>query len=127
MSEMSPNGIEELQKMRNLGVHISIDDFGTGYSSLSYLSQFSVDVLKIDKSFITNIPTSRKDCRLVKTIIDIGKELGITIVAEGIETVEQAEFLKRHGCDIVQGYLFCKPVSPQEIGELMTAGDGDIF
>jgi diguanylate cyclase (GGDEF)-like protein len=124
---MNPHAETELRKIRNLGVHISIDDFGTGFSSLSYLSQFSIDVLKIDKSFITNIPQSEKDCGLVKSIIGIGKELGIAIVAEGIETDEQAQFLKRHGCDIAQGYLFCKPVSPREIGNLITAGEDNIF
>jgi diguanylate cyclase (GGDEF)-like protein len=108
-----------LDKIRQLGVHISIDDFGTGYSSLSYRARFPANVLKIDKSFVNNIPASSKDCSVVKTIINIGKELDITIVAEGIENREQAEYLRLHGCDIGQGYLYHRPITSTELERLL--------
>ena len=108
---MDPGIADLLTRLRGLGVQVAIDDFGTGYSSLSYLSSFPANVLKIDRSFIRNIPASVKDSSVVRTIINIGRELGITTVAEGIETPAQAAFLSKLGCDVGQGYLFHKPMA----------------
>ena len=108
-----------LARLRALGVKLAIDDFGTGYSSLSYLSRFPADVLKIDRSFIRSAPQSPRDSSVVRTIINIGHELGITIVAEGIETCEQAAFLAQHGCDVGQGYLFHRPMPGEDFRRLL--------
>jgi EAL domain-containing protein (putative c-di-GMP-specific phosphodiesterase class I)/CHASE3 domain sensor protein len=116
---MDPVVGELLIKFRELGIHISIDDFGTGYSSLSYLSQFPADVLKIDRSFIESVPENPKNNGVVRTIINMGRELGITTIAEGIETQEQASFLLRHGCDIGQGYLFHKPMDADKVSKVL--------
>lgn len=117
---MMDRGIADvLTRLRSLGVQVAIDDFGTGYSSLSYLSTFPADVLKIDRSFIRNIPASVKDSSVVRTIINIGRELGITTVAEGIETPAQAAFLSEHGCDVGQGYLFHKPMPGEQFRGLL--------
>ena len=117
---MMDRGIAELlTRLRALGVQVAIDDFGTGYSSLSYLSNFPADALKIDRSFILNVPDSVKDSSVVRTIINIGRELGITTVAEGIETPAQAAFLSEHGCDVGQGYLFHKPMPGEQFRALL--------
>ncbi|MFQ5579065.1 MAG: EAL domain-containing protein [Nitrospiria bacterium] len=102
--------IETLQKLRNLGVHFSIDDFGTGYSSLSYLKRFPVECLKIDRSFIKNLPGDQDDSVIARTIITLAHNLGLSVVAEGIETKDQLAFLQEHGCNIGQGYLFSRPL-----------------
>lgn len=113
-----------LMQVRSMGVHISIDDFGTGYSSLSYLSRFPANILKIDRSFINNVPSSARDSSVARTIINIGRELGITTVAEGVENREQADFLARHGCDVGQGYLFYKPLPAEELRGLLAIEQG---
>ncbi|GAB3546768.1 hypothetical protein GCM10027343_25100 [Noviherbaspirillum agri] len=118
---MSERAAQELSRIKQLGVQVSIDDFGTGYSSLSYLTRLSVDALKIDKSFVTAIPGNAKDCSIVRTIINIGKELNIKVIAEGVETRDQAHFLRDQGCDIGQGYLFHKPRTADEIDRLLGA------
>ncbi|MGC9527049.1 MAG: EAL domain-containing protein [Limnospira sp.] len=108
-------GVREL--IRNLGemnIRLAIDDFGTGYSSLNYLKRFPFSVLKIDKSFIADIPQDEEAIALVKTMISMGHGLGLVVVAEGIETEEQLHFLRREGCDYGQGYLFSKPLSGSE-------------
>ncbi|KGX86613.1 diguanylate cyclase [Pontibacillus litoralis JSM 072002] len=104
-----------LQQLKEMGITISIDDFGTGYSSLSILNQLPIDQLKVDKSFIDDVPENENAVTLVKTIMNMGKHLGFEMVAEGIEDIEQETFLKKHECDIVQGYYYSKPVSPMEI------------
>ncbi|WP_430461783.1 putative bifunctional diguanylate cyclase/phosphodiesterase [Thalassolituus sp. LLYu03] len=93
-----------------MGCPVALDDFGTGYSSLSYLTQIPIDVIKIDKQFIDNIGHSRRDDALVLTIIEMAKRLGMGLCAEGVETEEQAEFLDKHGCGVMQGYLYSKPI-----------------
>ncbi len=100
-----------IEKVRKLGVRLSIDDFGTGYSSLGYLRRFSVNTLKIDRSFITNICEQPQDASLTRTIISMAQNFGLETIAEGVENPEQQSFLKEIGCDLAQGYLFGKPMT----------------
>jgi diguanylate cyclase (GGDEF)-like protein/PAS domain S-box-containing protein len=99
-----------LSGFRKMGVSIAIDDFGTGYSSLSYLARFPIDVLKIDRSFIRKVATDGRHAELVKAILSIARCFGQQVVAEGVETPEQANFLEHHGCEIAQGFLYSKPL-----------------
>jgi diguanylate cyclase (GGDEF)-like protein/PAS domain S-box-containing protein len=103
--------IDIMTAINALGVTLSLDDFGTGYSSLSYLKRFPIQSLKIDRSFTMGLPTDASDCAIATTIISIGQKLGHQVIAEGVETVEQLEFLRASGCDQVQGYLFSRPVT----------------
>jgi EAL domain-containing protein (putative c-di-GMP-specific phosphodiesterase class I) len=98
-----------LLEINQLGIKLSMDDFGTGYSSLSYLREYAFDVLKIDQSFIHGIPMNKADCNLVKATIAMAHSLGLTVVAEGVETKAQLTLLGELGCDSVQGYYFSKP------------------
>ena len=100
-----------LQIMRNHGLSIAIDDFGTGYSSLTYLKYLPIDTIKIDRTFIKSLPGNHSDLALSKAIIDIGNEFDLKVVAEGVETAEQLELLKLHGCHQIQGFLFSKPLT----------------
>ncbi|WP_230875059.1 EAL domain-containing protein [Lysinibacillus cavernae] len=104
-----------LHELKALGIQIAVDDFGTGYSSLSYLKDFPIDCLKIDRTFVRNVPHNPNDEALVSMIISMAKHLRLKVVAEGIEEVEQLSFLIDGGCDYIQGYLFSKPISPQQI------------
>lgn len=104
-----------LHELKALGIQIAVDDFGTGYSSLSYLKEFPIDCLKIDRTFVRNVPHNPNDEALVSMIISMAKHLRLKVVAEGIEEVEQLSFLIDGGCDYIQGYLFSKPISPQQI------------
>ncbi len=112
--------MEKIRKLKELGVRISIDDFGTGYSSLNYLKELPVDKLKIDRSFIRGLHTNKQDNMLVSTIISIAKNMKVEVIAEGVEEVEQLQILKQKQCNHVQGYLFCKPESPEYITENFT-------
>jgi diguanylate cyclase (GGDEF)-like protein/PAS domain S-box-containing protein len=103
-----------MDRINDLGVALSLDDFGTGYSSLSYLKRFPIDTLKIDRSFVMGIPLDTSDCAIASAIISIGRQLGHRVIAEGVETVEQLEFLRSSGCDEVQGYLYSKPLPAEE-------------
>jgi diguanylate cyclase (GGDEF)-like protein/PAS domain S-box-containing protein len=107
--------VEVLQRLRGLGVSVAIDDFGTGYSSLSYLKQFPIDALKIDKSFVRELSLRESDAAVVKTIISLARNLGLYVVAEGVEHEEQRQFLIREGCDLLQGYLFSRPLRPEAL------------
>ena len=102
--------IEIMDQINALGVTLSLDDFGTGYSSLSYLKRFPIQTLKIDRSFTTGLPDDGSDCAIATTIISIAQQLRHKVIAEGVETVEQLEFLRESGCDEVQGYLFSRPL-----------------
>jgi EAL domain-containing protein (putative c-di-GMP-specific phosphodiesterase class I) len=96
----------KIRQLKELGFNFSIDDFGTGYSSLSYLMRLPIEQLKIDQSFIVHLPTEPRDCVVTKTIIDMAKNLGMHVIAEGVETEAQFQFLVDHGCPSFQGYLF---------------------
>ncbi|WHS59256.1 EAL domain-containing protein [Pseudomonas sp. G2-4] len=111
--------VATLKAIKQLGIRLAIDDFGTGYSSLSYLQKFPVDVLKIDRSFVGDLSIDSNDAKLVSTIISLGKSLNLHIIAEGVETREQLEFLKAHQCEEAQGYYFSKAVEPQAFAEWM--------
>lgn len=103
-----------LKALRHLGVNIAIDDFGTGYSSLNYLKQFPVDNLKIDRSFIKNLPDNTDDAQITRTIIAMAHNLGLGVIAEGVETLEQLAFLNEEQCEEIQGFLFSKPLPEKE-------------
>jgi EAL domain-containing protein (putative c-di-GMP-specific phosphodiesterase class I) len=102
--------IAELHTFRALGLHISIDDFGTGYSSLSYLKRLPINELKIDKSFVDDVDSNEDDRNIVRSIIGLGHNLHLKVVAEGVEQQTQFDFLKENGCDIIQGYFYSKPL-----------------
>ncbi len=117
MTDIERN-IQNLKELKKLGVIIALDDFGAGYSSLTYLKKLPIDILKMDRMFIQNITTNKDENEIVKTVINLAHILRIKVVAEGIETKEQLELLKAHGCDMGQGYYFSKPVSYKEIKSL---------
>jgi diguanylate cyclase (GGDEF)-like protein/PAS domain S-box-containing protein len=111
--------IEILGELKALGLEISVDDFGTGYSSLSYLKRFPIDKLKIDQSFIRDIPTDDEDMAITKTIIGLAHSLKLDVIAEGVETIEQKKFLLDNGCLLGQGYLFSRPLDTETITTLL--------
>ena len=111
--------VRKLTEFKNLGVRISIDDFGTGYSTLSQLKQFPIDTLKVDRSFIRMLPDNQDDQAVTEAIIAMGKTLGLTVIAEGVETQAQQQFLKDHACDELQGYLFSEPTHPDQLSALL--------
>ena len=111
--------IDILRSIRSLGISISIDDFGTGYSSLSYLKKLPVSKLKIDRSFIIDVPEDEDDVAIVRTIIALAKNLGLETIAEGVETEGQIEFLVQEGCHNIQGYYYSKALSKAECEAFM--------
>jgi EAL domain-containing protein (putative c-di-GMP-specific phosphodiesterase class I) len=111
--------VSVLAKIKSMGVRLAIDDFGTGYSSLAQIKRFPVDTLKVDRSFIHNLPQNAEDKAITEAIIGMGKALSLTVVAEGVETVEQMNFLKEHFCDEMQGFHFSKPIIPEQFADLL--------
>jgi diguanylate cyclase (GGDEF)-like protein/PAS domain S-box-containing protein len=118
MSDVTP-AVELLHRMKSLGVKLSIDDFGTGYSSFSYLSRFPIDVLKIDRSFVNDISHDANDAAIVASIIALAHNLRLSVIAEGVETAEQLDYLRHQGCDEMQGYYFSRPLPAQEFEQLL--------
>lgn len=111
--------VRVLTQIKALGIRLAIDDFGTGYSSLAQLKRFPVDTLKVDRSFIRDLPRDPEDRAIAEAIIAMGKTLSLTIVAEGVETAEQKEFLRQRACDEMQGYYFSTPLPPEEFASLL--------
>lgn len=117
------NARETLEKCKDGNIGISIDDFGTGFSSLSYLHHFPIDILKIDRSFVMNMVHDVKSMALVRSIITLGKNMGMKIIAEGVETLEESQILRDLQCDLAQGYYFAKPMGEADIIALLQAQD----
>ena len=111
-----------LQTLREIGVRVAVDDFGTGYSSLSYLRKFPVDALKIDQSFVRQIGVSGDDTTIVAAVINMARSLHLRVIAEGVETIQELDFLKLHNCDEAQGYYFGRPVPSEQFAKLLANG-----
>lgn len=114
--------IATLRALKEGGIALSVDDFGTGYSSLSYLKRFPIDTLKIDRSFVRDVMINREDAAITSAIITLAKRLDMQVVAEGVETAEQAAFLRHEGCHLMQGYFFGRPAAPVDLTALLGAG-----
>jgi len=123
--ENAENGMGTVARFSNMGVHVAIDDFGTGYSSLAYLKYLHADCLKIDKSFINGLPEDSDGSAIVQAVISLGRGLGFLLVAEGVETGEQLEYLGKVGCDLVQGYYFAKPMPADELEQWLATATLD--
>ncbi|MDP4146512.1 MAG: EAL domain-containing protein [Bacillota bacterium] len=108
-----------MNKLNKMGINLALDDFGTGYSSLMYLKNFPIDKIKIDKTFIDDIISKSADTSIVKSIISLSKNMDLQVIAEGVETIEQLEFLREHDCDEVQGYLFSKPIPADALEQML--------
>ena len=113
------NAIDVLKKISNMGIELAVDDFGTGYSSLSYLKRLPIDKLKIDKSFVNGLPDDEEDVSIARAIIALAHSLKLSVIAEGVETKEQKEFLVENGCDFIQGYFYSKPIPSDEMEKML--------
>jgi EAL domain-containing protein (putative c-di-GMP-specific phosphodiesterase class I) len=111
-----------LRTLRERGIRVAVDDFGTGYSSLSYLQKFPIDAVKIDQSFVRQISTAGDDTTIVKAVIGMARGLKLRVIAEGVETAEEAAFLRAYRCEEAQGYFFSRPVPPQQFAILLKNG-----
>ncbi len=116
-----PRAVRVLDAIQSRGIRIAIDDFGTGHSSMSLMKQFPIDTIKIDRSFVRDLAHDPEDQAIAQAIISMGKALGMTVVAEGVETIEQQMFLCEHGCDEMQGYIVSRPVAARDLAELLRA------
>jgi diguanylate cyclase len=112
-----------LNQLKALGVQIALDDFGIGYSSMSYLKRLPASVLKVDRSFVQNVPESEADSRILKALIVMAKSLDLDVIVEGIETMEQASLCRELGADMLQGFLFSKPLSPDDFVAFLKGHD----
>jgi EAL domain-containing protein (putative c-di-GMP-specific phosphodiesterase class I) len=119
LMQRSEDNVSTLKQLSDMGIKLSIDDFGTGYSSLAYLQRFPVDALKIDRSFISGIGQDSNDTALVTAIISMAQSLRLKVLAEGVETAEQIEFLRTHGCLSAQGYYYSAAVAADDFTELL--------
>ncbi|MEJ2755429.1 MAG: EAL domain-containing protein, partial [Gammaproteobacteria bacterium] len=115
-----PKALEIMNNLKKIGIRIAIDDFGVGYSSLFMLQQFPLDTIKIDRTFVRDLSNAQANQSLAEAIVTVGKNLSLTVVAQGVETKEQADFLRERAYDKFQGFYFHKPVSAEEITHLLT-------
>jgi EAL domain-containing protein (putative c-di-GMP-specific phosphodiesterase class I) len=122
--EDAASTLSTLNQLKEIGVRLALDDFGTGYSSLTYVRRFPIDTLKIDRSFIDGIVGSTEDEAIVTAVLSMGRALGVHVVAEGVETEEQAARLRTLGCKLAQGYLFSRPIAPNAVRALLAAEQG---
>ena len=113
--ENPTHAIEVLKQLRDLGISISIDDFGTGYSSLAYLKRFPINTLKIDRTFVEGLPIEHDDVEISKAIIALAHSLKLKLIAEGVETEAQSEFLRAAGCMQLQGFLYARPMPAPDV------------
>ena len=124
MQDIGTTAAEKLLTLKAIGVRLAIDDFGTGYSSLGYLKRLPVDALKIDKSLVQDVERSSRDLALVRTVLSLGETLGLDMIAEGIESVEQLRALRRIGCRQGQGYYLCAPMTAGELERILPGSFG---
>jgi len=117
----SESAVATMRAMKEMGLHLSIDDFGTGYSSLSYLKRFPLDKLKIDRSFVRGLPDDADDAAITNAVLGMARALRLKVIAEGVETVQQAEFLRQHGCDEIQGSYFARPMPAEQFARFLQA------
>jgi len=110
LMQTTDTAVTTLKELKSLGIRLSIDDFGTGYSSLNYLKSFPIDTLKIDQSFVRDLSISQEDKAIIHAMIALGHSLNLHVIAEGVETVQQLEYLSEKDSDAVQGFLFSKPL-----------------
>ena len=120
LMDREEEAIRILKQLRSMNIKLAIDDFGTGYSSLAHLKRFPLDTLKIDKSFVDDIPENQDDKEIAATIIAMGHTLRLRVLAEGVETKEQLEFLKSCGCDLYQGFFKSKPIPAEEFVKFLS-------
>jgi EAL domain-containing protein (putative c-di-GMP-specific phosphodiesterase class I) len=120
--EHPENSATKMLQLRDLNIQIHIDDFGTGYSSLSYLGNFPADALKIDRSFINNMMSNKTNLEIVRSIVNLASNLEMSVIAEGVETLEHFSEIKKLGCEYAQGYLFSKPLEAEKAGALIESG-----
>ena len=111
--------IRDLQRLGEMGIELSIDDFGTGYSSLSYLKKLPIHKLKLDQSFVRDLPMDHNNSAIAKAVIALGQALNLKVIAEGVENEAQAAFLRDNGCDEAQGYLYSKPMLPEALNDFL--------
>lgn len=121
--EDTEQAIRQIERVRALGIEFAMDDFGTGYSSLSYLKKLPINRLKIDRSFVSNLPYAKEDTAIAEAIVAMSKALGLQVIAEGVETAEQASYLMSQGCAEAQGYFYSKPVCAAEVEKMIIAGN----
>jgi len=119
MMDKTESSMLQIAELRRIGVSISLDDFGTGFSSLGYLSRFTIDKLKIDQGFIRNITTDPRSAAITNASIALAHSLNISVIAEGVETEDQSDYLRKAGCDQIQGYLLSRPLPPEELAVLV--------
>ena len=115
------NAIDTMHALRNMGIKLAVDDFGTGYSSLSYLRNFNITKLKIDRCFVETIELEDGSAQIAHSIVDLAKNLKLGVIAEGVETISQLDFLRRVGCEEAQGYLLSRPVYAHEISACLSS------
>lgn len=113
---------KKLTQIQRMGVRVAVDDFGTGYTSIKYLKHFPLHAIKIDQSFIKELPLNKNDAAITSAVIALAHKLGLTVIAEGVETSEQMAFLLEHNCDVIQGYYFAKPESEEELRQRLKRG-----